>query len=40
VAEKVTGWSAHNIYEWTMIKGDAKTIDQKRSEKIEALKLE
>jgi len=39
-AEKVTGWSAVNIYEWTMIKGETKTLDQKRREKMEELKLE
>lgn len=39
-AEKVTGWSAVNIYEWTMIKGETKTMDQKRREKMEELRLE
>ena len=39
-AQKVTGWSAVNVYEWTMIKGEDKTLDQKRREKMEALKLE
>lgn len=36
-AEKVTGWSAVNIYEWTMIKGETKTLDQKRREKMAEL---
>lgn len=39
-AEKVTGWSAVNIYEWTLIKGETKTLDQKRREKMEELKIE
>ena len=33
-AEKVTGWSAVNIYEWTLVKGELKTLDQKRREKM------
>jgi len=33
-AEKVTGWSAVNIYEWTLVKGETKTLDQKRREKM------
>ena len=36
-AEKVTGWSAVNIYEWTLIKGETKTLDQKRREKMAEL---
>lgn len=32
--EKVTGWSAVNIYEWTLIKGDIRTLDQLRKEKM------
>ena len=36
-AEKVTGWSAVNIYEWTLVKGESKTLDQKRREKMTEL---
>ena len=32
--EKVTRWSAVNIYEWTLIKGDTRTLDQLRKEKM------
>jgi hypothetical protein len=30
----VTGWSAVNIYEWTMLKDKGKTLDQLRRERI------
>lgn len=39
-AESVTGWSAVNIYEWTLIKGETKTLDQKRREKMAELEQE
>lgn len=33
-AENVTGWSAVNIYEWTMLKGETDTLDHKRRKKM------
>lgn len=38
--EEVTKWSAINIYEWTIIKGYTKTLDQLRREKLIELKNE
>lgn len=32
--KKVTGWSAINVYEWTMIKGGTETLDQLRRERM------
>ena len=39
-AEKVTGWSAVNIYEWTLVKGETKTLDQKRREKMAEVEVD
>ena len=35
--EKVTGWSSINIYSWAMIKGQSKTLDELRKEKLQEL---
>ncbi len=35
--EKVTGWSALSIYEWTMIKEMDKTLDELRREKMKQI---
>lgn len=32
--KKVTGWSSICIYEWAMVKGDTKTLAERRQEKI------
>ena len=34
----VTGWSAINVYEWTVVEGSKRTLDELRAEKLEALK--
>ncbi len=36
-AEKFIGRLAVNIYEWTLVKGETKTLDQKRREKMAEL---
>ena len=35
--KQLTGWSAINVYEWTVDKKTAKTLDQLRREKLEQL---
>ena len=37
--EKVTGWSALSVYEWTIVKGSEKTLHEIRKEKLMALEL-
>ncbi len=32
--EKVTGWSALSVYEWTIVKGSEKTLHEIRNEKL------
>lgn len=32
--EKVTGWSALSVYEWTIVKGSEKTLHEIRKEKM------
>lgn len=34
LGEKVTGWSALNIYIWTIVKGSEKTLHEIRKEKL------
>ncbi|CBZ03903.1 conserved hypothetical protein [Clostridium botulinum H04402 065] len=37
--QKVTGWSSIRIYDWTMIKGNDKTLHEMRQEKMLSLEI-
>ena len=38
--KKVTGWSVINIYEWTLLEKNNKSLDQLRSEKLQELAVQ
>jgi len=38
--QNITGWSSINIYEWTILIRENKTLDELRREKMEALERE
>ena len=38
--EKVTGWSALSVYEWTIVKGSEKTLHEIRKEKMISVESE